>query len=98
MFANNETNLQTVGTREDRGKAIAGMDGQIKRTDDHSYKVKSQSNDSFYDVKSTEIGWKCSCPDHTSRGVKCKHIYAVEISFNLREKVKKSVVIQQIVI
>lgn len=48
----------------------------------------------FYDITSTEIGWRCSCPDHQTRGLKCKHIHAVEISFNLREEVKKTVVIQ----
>ena len=73
-------------------------DGQIKRIDDYTYKVKSQTKDVFYNVVSTTIGWKCTCPDHTSRGVKCKHIYVVEVSFNLREQVKKSVVIQPIVI
>lgn len=33
MFANNETNLQTVGTREDRGKEIAGKRPNILITD-----------------------------------------------------------------
>ncbi|MCZ7380451.1 MAG: hypothetical protein O8C64_02575 [Candidatus Methanoperedens sp.] len=91
-------NMQIVGTREDRGKAIAEKDGQMIRINDHSYKVKSQSSDILYDVISTEIGWKCSCPDHTSRGAKCKHIFAVEFSFNLREQVKKSIEIKPIVI
>lgn len=98
MFANENNNLQTIGTREDRGKAIAEKAGQIIRINDKSYKVKSQSSETLYDVISTEIGWKCSCPDHTSRGVKCKHIFAVEVSFNLREQVKKSILIQPIVI
>jgi transposase-like protein len=97
MFAE-DNNMQTVGTREDRGKAIAEKDGQIKRIDDNSYKVKSQSRDSFYNVVSTEIGWKCNCPDHTSRGVKCKHIWAVELSYNIREQVKKNIILQPIVI
>jgi len=97
MFANNgNNNMQTLGTREDRGKAIAEKQGQIIRINDHSYKVKSQSSDILYDVISTEIGWKCTCPDHTSRGVQCKHIFSVIFSFNLREQVKKSVVIQPI--
>jgi putative transposase len=30
------------------------------------------------------------------RGVKCKHIYAVEVSFELREQVKKEIIIQPI--
>lgn len=89
---------QVIGTREDRGKAIAEKNGQIIRINDNSYKVKSQSSDILYDVTSTEIGWKCSCPDHTTRGVKCKHIISVEVSFNLREQVKKRVVIQTIVV
>ena len=59
---------------------------------DHSYKVKSQSSDILYDITQTEIGWKCNCPDHETRGVKCKHIFAVELVFNLREQVKKNVI------
>jgi putative transposase len=39
------------------------------------------------------LGWVCSCPDHTYRGVKCKHIHAVEFSFALREQVKQEIVI-----
>lgn len=98
MFANNENNQQTLSTREDRGKAIAEMGNQITRVDEHSYKVKSQTSKVVYNVISTEIGWKCSCLDHVTRGVKCKHIYAVEFSFNLRQQVKKSVVVQPITI
>ena len=37
MFANNENNLQTVGTREDRGKAIAERAGQIIRIEIGSF-------------------------------------------------------------
>ncbi|MCZ7383382.1 MAG: DDE-type integrase/transposase/recombinase [Candidatus Methanoperedens sp.] len=78
-----------IGTREDRGKAIAEKAGQIIRINDNSYKVKSQSSETLYDVKSTEIGWKCNCPDHTSRGVQCKHIFSVLFSFAIRKEVEK---------
>ncbi len=84
-----DNNMQTIGTREDRGKAIAEKQGQIIRINDQSYKVKSQSSDTLYDVKSTEIGWKCTCPDHTTRGVQCKHIFSVIFSFGLRKEVEK---------
>ena len=90
-----ETNTiypQVIGTREDRGRAIAEKDRQIMRMNDHSYKVKSQSSDILYDITQTENGWKCNCPDHETRGVKCKHIFAVELVFNLREQVKKNVI------
>jgi len=62
------------------------------RMSDHSYKVKSQSSDILYDITQSENGWKCTCPDHETRGVKCKHIFAVELVFNLREQVKKNVI------
>jgi hypothetical protein len=34
--------------------------------------------------------------DHKFRGEKCKHIFAVEISYAIRETVRQEVVIQQI--
>lgn len=82
--------------REMRGKEIAMLENQIKRIDDYSYKVKSQSSKGFYDVSSTELGWICSCPDHVYRGVRCKHTYAVEFSLALRNEVKESVVIGEL--
>ena len=72
-----------------REEAIAKMSGSIKRINDISYTLNSRSgNGSSYDINATEIGWVCSCPDHKFRGVKCKHIYAVEISFALRKEVE----------
>jgi putative transposase len=52
------------------------------------YRVKSQSNNGDYRVDATEIGWKCSCPDHVHRGVKCKHVHAVELSLAIRKEVE----------
>src|SRR5208337_4967171 len=76
-------------TREERGKVIAKTPSQIERIDDLSYKVNSQSGNSAYEVRfSTVDGWKCSCPDHSYREVKCKHICAVEFSFAIRQEVK----------
>ena len=88
-MSNNTTYPQVIGTREDRGRAIAEKDRQIMRMNDHSYKVKSQSSDILYDITLTEIGWKCTCPDHVTRGVQCKHIYAVVLSFGIRKEVEK---------
>jgi len=48
----------------------------------------SLSGNSNYEVHSTEIGWVCSRPDHKFRGVKCKHVWATEISFALRKAVE----------
>ena len=41
-----------------------------------------------YKVILTKIGWTFSCPDHKFRGVKCRHIYAVEISYAIRRQVE----------
>src|SRR5688500_9806680 len=76
--------------RLQKGKAIANKPNQITRINDHTYKVKSQSSDNDYDMLNTKLGWICSCCDHIYRGVKCKHLYAVEFSLALRKEVKKA--------
>jgi transposase-like protein len=89
--------MQAQNTREQRGQSIAQIDGSVTRIDENCYKVKSQSSNGEYDVISTESGFICSCCDHTYRGVKCKHIFAVEFSLELRKKVESSIVIQPVV-
>jgi len=81
--------MQEINLRESKGEIIARQFGWIKRLDEHSYKVHSQSGNFEYDVMSTEIGWFCSCADAMYRGTKCKHIFAVELSFILRKIVAK---------
>ncbi len=91
--------MQQKLTRQENGQVIASKPNQITRIDDHTYKVKSQSSDNEYNVFNGELGWLCSCSDHIYRGVKCKHIHAVEFSQTLRKEVKKKseVIIQPIV-
>lgn len=79
--------------RQQQGELIAQIKGAIKRIDDANYIVSSQSSNGSYNVHLTELGWNCSCPDHIYRGIKCKHIYAVEFSFELRKKVEEDVTI-----
>ncbi len=83
-------------SREEQGQIISQVKDAIKRIDEFTYVVKSQSSNGLYNIHSTELGWKCDCPDHVHRGVKCKHIFAVEFSFTLREQVKKETIIQSI--
>ena len=84
-------------TRQERGEAIAKKVGQIRRLDETHYIVKSQSrNDQLYEVTQTDIGWKCSCPDHQSRGVECKHIISVKLSFAMRKEVRANLVLEPI--
>jgi transposase-like protein len=82
--------------REQKGLQIANLNEQIERIDNNSYKVKSQSGNGQYDVLNGSLGWMCQCPDHIYRGVKCKHIWAVEFSLKLREQVKKNIIIEEV--
>jgi len=79
-------------SREERGKAIADTPNQIARIHSDLYHVKSQSGNGEYEVNRNLVGWSCSCPDHIHRGVKCKHIWAVEISFALHQKIVRRVI------
>ena len=81
--------------REQRGLQIArAKENQIARIDSATYKVLSQSGNGEYVVCLSEDQWRCECPDHYFRGVKCKHIWAVEFSLRMREQVSRSLVIQ----
>jgi transposase-like protein len=71
--------------REESGKHLQN---NVKRINHRNYQVKSVTRDEIYRITATPIGWICSCPDHTFRGVKCKHIYAVEFSLELRKTVE----------
>jgi len=78
--------------REVKGFAIATLGNQIQRLDERTYRVKSQNGNGWYLVRRDGQQWHCSCPDHQHRDVKCKHQWACEISFNLREQVKARVI------
>lgn len=59
---------QSFSTREERGKQIAQLEGQVSRLDDNTYKVKSQSGHGEYALIQTELGWECECDDSRFRG------------------------------
>ncbi len=71
--------------REESGRLLQA---NVKRIDERNYQVKSLTRDEIYKILITSIGWVCSCADHMFRGVKCKHIYAVEFSLELRKTVE----------
>ena len=81
---------EQLTAREERGRTIASLCGQVKIIEDSVFKVKSQAGKGVYEVLKTSIGWMCSCPDHVYRHVKCKHIYAVEFSLALKQNVAKT--------
>jgi transposase-like protein len=82
--------------RQRQGALIAQAKDSIKRIDEKNYVVNSQSGNGSYNIQVNELGFVCSCPDHVYRGVKCKHIHAVEFSFAIREQVKNEIIIAPI--
>lgn len=90
--------LSADDLRKEKGNKIAHTEGCIKNVKDKYWKVKSQSFDGHYIVENTEIGWQCNCPDHKFRGMKYKHIYAVEVSTHIREQAKPKIVLEPITV
>jgi len=78
----------TQQDREQNGIKIARDNGQVKRVDENTYAVKSQSHDGEYGISRVCGEWICECPDNKYRHVKCKHIFAVEFSASLRTEVQ----------
>ena len=79
--------------REIKGQEIASQQGAIKRISENEYQVESQSKKfTVYSVRRMSTGWTCSCPDFRKRGLHCKHIIAVQISYHLHEEIVKKVI------
>ena len=84
-------------SREEKGRLIAESPNQITREDEWFYKVASQSGHGIYNVTKKENGsWICTCPDHIYREIRCKHIIGVQISSELRSKVRENVIIEPV--
>jgi putative transposase len=77
-------------SRRIRGQAIAEVESNVRRIDETEYRVRSQSGHGEYEVISTEAGWYCSCPDAINRAAKCKHIFAVELSLEIRRRIENA--------
>lgn len=77
-----------VLNRQEKADIIANTKRGVRRIYHKAYRVISQSGKGFYHIKMGKQGWICECPDHIYRGIRCKHILAVEISYNLRREVE----------
>jgi transposase-like protein len=91
-------NTANENLREQRGLEIAHKESQVARIDASTYSVLSQSGNGEYAVCLSEDEWRCECPDHRFRGVKCKHVWAVEFSLKMREQVRRNIVIEEVAI
>jgi hypothetical protein len=63
-----------MDARQQRGLEIAAITKITQK--DGEWTVPSQSGMGRYKVDPDKS--HCNCPDHETRGIKCKHIYAVE--------------------
>src|SRR5271157_3067117 len=88
--------LDNTNIRDVRGKAISDQGNQIKKISDHSFKVKSQSGNGFYEVKSTESGMTCDCPDFVYRGGRCKHIAATRYYLEVQKETPEGIVTEKV--
>ena len=76
------TETEKLETREERGLKIAAL---VKLHKNGSgWEVPSQNGSGVY-VVDLQNG-TCTCPDHTRRGVKCKHLWAVEYTITRETK------------
>jgi len=82
--------------REERGKAIADQGDQIRKINNHSFKVKSQSGSKVYEVKATPNGMTCTCPDFVYHGGKCKHIAATRYYLEIEKDTPQGVVTEKV--
>jgi hypothetical protein len=71
--------------REGHGRNIALTRNVLRLQNSDVYYVESESSDNiYYYVKynPSVFEW-CSCPDNSTRGIKCKHQFAIEHSIRL---------------
>jgi len=77
-----------MDAREQKGQHIAKT-LTLKHRKDDRWVVPSQSGDDPYTVDLTGDVPHCTCPDHTIRQAKCKHIWAVEFTTTVEHTTKK---------
>ena len=82
----------SVHIREQLGLKISKQFRVFRGIYKHLHQFKSQSSNSNYHVNLTKIGFSCSYPDYNYRGVKGKHVRAVELSYALRQEVENVVI------
>ncbi|MDD2295958.1 MAG: DDE-type integrase/transposase/recombinase [Eubacteriales bacterium] len=85
---------QLQNPRELRGLAILSQPDTVREVRKNHWMVKSQSGNGEYLVtreylKNRQWIWTCACPDHTTRHLICKHIYAVQFSLKLKDDVEQ---------
>lgn len=77
---------EMVNARKARGMTYLESGFEPTEINPHTWIVPSQTGNGTYQVTVSMRYWHCTCPDFELRGVPCKHINAVKIWKNLKEK------------
>jgi putative transposase len=90
---------QLTNPRELKGLAILSQPDTVIQTGKNEWDVRSQSINAYYHITRTfqdrharmrnQATWTCTCPDHTTRNVICKHIHAVQLSLKIAGDVQE---------
>ncbi len=85
--------IEKKNRREGRGRVLALSRRVYRLQNKDTFYVESESSDGryyFVRFEPTSFEW-CSCFDNSTRGEKCKHLYAIEyaIRFNTIKEVPK---------
>lgn len=80
-------------TREQRGIALAKSRGLKQKG--ALWVVPSQSGNGTYVVEPNGQLPNCTCPDYETRGIKCKHLYAVEYTIRHSVNSKGEATVEQ---
>jgi putative transposase len=75
-----------VNARKARGMIYLENGFEPKELNPHIWIVPSQTGNGTYNVDVFQRHWKCTCPDFELRGIPCKHINAVKIWKNLKDR------------
>jgi transposase len=86
---------QELFEREQRGMRIAATCKLTKKG--QVWLVPSQSGHGRYTVSPDPDAPHCTCPDHETRGLKCKHLFAVEFAMKREENPDGSTTLTQTV-
>ncbi|MEX0853739.1 MAG: transposase [Bauldia sp.] len=84
-----------VDQRQLRGLEIAATSNIVRKGE--TWLVPSQSGKGRYTVCPDDHDPHCTCPDHETRGVKCKHIFAVEYAISREQNADGSTTVTETV-
>lgn len=77
---------EMINKRKARGMILLEEGFEPEEINPHTWIVPSQTGNGTYQVTVFRRRWKCTCKDFELRGIPCKHVNAVKIWKNLKEK------------